>query len=99
MSEEKIESSKEIKKLIVEKPTLDEALKEGMNHFNAKKSQLEYSIIQKGAKGFLGIGYLPYKVELNLKKKKEKVIELSRVQLALDQVSDILMNKDGHFSF
>jgi len=99
MSEEKIDPSEEIRKIIIEKPTLDEALKDGMKHFNVKKSKIEYSIIQKGAKGFLGIGYLPYKVEIKLKKKKEKVLELSRVQLALDQFSDILMNKDGHFSF
>jgi len=55
--------------------TVEEALTEALVKLGTTSDNVEYEVIDKGSKGFMGIGSKPAVIRANIKQKKEDLVE------------------------
>ncbi|MCR4627262.1 MAG: FapA family protein [Treponema sp.] len=92
---------KELHSVDVHADSLEEALADAAIQLDQRSSNLQYEIVEKGSKGFLGISKHPWKIRVYqtaeaVAKKKKLVAGLEDSQDELE-VEEKIVNKDGMF--
>ena len=92
---------KELHSVDVNADSLEEALADAAIQLDQRSSNLQYEVVEKGSKGFMGISKRPWKIRVyqtaeSVAKMKKSVAGMASAQGDLE-VEEQIVNKDGMF--